>query len=47
MLSSALIAISGHMGSRALFLFERIFAKRFGVDMNGIDHAEDVTEPRP
>lgn len=50
LLSSALVAIAGHMGSRALFLFERIFAKRFGVDMNGTEPVgigaptEDVTE---
>lgn len=29
-LSAALIAISGHMGSRAVFIFEKMFAAKFG-----------------
>lgn len=29
LLSAAFIAISGHMGSRALFLFEKVLARRF------------------
>lgn len=44
LLSSAMIAVSGHMGSRAVFLFERIFTRRFGVEHP--QYEEDITEPR-
>lgn len=30
-LTAALVAISGHMGSRAVFMFESVFARKFGV----------------
>lgn len=33
-LSAALIAISGHMGTRIIFVFESYLVKRFGLDIS-------------
>jgi hypothetical protein len=32
LLEAVIISVSGHMGTRAIFMFERWLAKRFGVD---------------
>lgn len=35
LITAALVGISGHMGSRAIFAFERWAEKRFGVKLEG------------
>jgi hypothetical protein len=32
LMTAAFVGISGHMGSRALFMFERMMSQKFGVD---------------
>lgn len=41
-LSAAFIAISGHMGTRIIFMFEAALLKRFGVDQCELPAKEDV-----